>query len=62
MQEDTERRAEEAQKQAEDAKRQAEEAKKEVKDLEKVNQMLAHRIHELEAGSNGQSSYIKGAT
>ena len=41
----------------EDTERRAEEAEMQVKDLEKVNQRLARRIHELEAGSNGQSSY-----
>ena len=60
MREDVERRAEEAQKQAEDAKkwaeRQVKDAKKQIKDVEKVNQMLAQRIRELEAGNNGQPS------
>jgi hypothetical protein len=48
VQEDKERRAEEARKQAEDARRWAE--------LENQLEDAKHRIRELEAGRNGQSS------
>ena len=45
-----------AEKQVKEAKKQAEDAKKQAEDVEKVNQILALRIQELEAGIKGQSS------
>jgi hypothetical protein len=52
VQEDVERRAEE---QAEDVRKWVE-LENQLEDAKKVNQMLTHRIRELEAGRNGQSS------